>query len=457
MMRTDRNGLERAQDNLIALALARGRASVPQPNSFWQQAAVFVDPLNRTTLAKNTNDGLTATTPIRFWSEVLRRYGTASPWAIPQSTDWHFLSGSPADGSDPIVFSPTMIEQARGRILADYGAAQLVGSGTLGPVTAKNRATGTLLQADLSSVPGAAVNQVIQNTTGGKESRAIIIRAGEGGFFSLSQPQGLSNGVLLGSGEVEVNTWAEGDTIEIFQPDLLDLVQIEPTVASFNLTSSNFFTLWQIGVLDPTSANQVGTTQMSDTMYVSECVFLRREVYRPSGWTHNVVHSNTWANAGLVAAAPVAETGGAGAGLFLFGGGANGLAAVGKLFDGDAVVFGSSSRILGAGIGAIYVDQFLRLSNQVDLEDVGNGAAIYGPGAIDVTQGRLLLNGTTATASLLVGGGITIDGLAQGFTATAASPSVIDGNIAIDPTHIDAAPMGQIWIPGGGAIGTVGD
>lgn len=441
---------------LVAAALARTGSLVPQPNPFWQQSAVFIDPLDRTGHASNDNVGTDELLPIRNWFEVLRRYGTQSP-RLPQSTDWHFLSGSPTDGSDPILFTPAMLDASTGRILGDYGPAQLVGAGTLAGVVAKDRATGTLLQADLSSVPGAAVNQVIQNIGPGKSSRAILVRDLGGGNFAISQPQTPSNGILIGTGENEVNTWANDDPIQVYQPDLLDLVQVEPTVCTFNSESSNFFTIWQCGSIDPTIANQVGTTQLGDTMYLSECVLHRREVYRPSGWTHNVVRSNTWNVQGLVCAAPVAAVGGQGAGMFAFGGGANGVAMVGKIVDGDFIAFGGSSRVLGGAIGAMYVDSFLRLSNQVDLEDLGNGPAIYGPGGLDVSQGRLLLSGTTAVASLLVSGGITIDGLSNGFTATAANPSVIDGNVAITPAAIDAAPMGQIFVPGGGAIGTVGD
>ena len=443
---------EKRQDALLALLAARV-GGLPMPG-FAQQPAVFVDQTNRTGLASNSNEGNTRTNPIRNWSEVLRRYGTQDP-ILPQSTDWHFLSPSPANGSDPVVFGPTMINASTGRFLADYDTPQTVGSGVLAGVVAKNRAAGTLLVANLSSVAGAATNQVIQNTTAGKVSRAIVLRSDGGGVFELSQPMTLGNGVLLGS-EVEVNTWADGDTFTLYQPDLIDLVRLEPVVASFNMLSSNFFTLWQMGVLDPTSANNVGSTNLGDTLYLSESVFLRRPVFRPSAWGKNAIVTNVWGNAGIATASPLGLVDGLGSGFFATAGGARGLAAMSKALDADYVCF-ATCRIMGGLIGSVYVDSFVRIVGQIDFADLGNGVAFYGPGALDVSGGRLFLDGTTAVASLLLAGGLTINGLGTGFTATAAGPSVIDGNVTITPAHIDAAPMGQIWIPGGGAIGTVGD
>jgi hypothetical protein len=71
---------------------------------------------------------------------------------------------------------------------------------------------------------------------------------------------------------------------------------------------------------------------------------------------------------------------------------------------------------------------------------------------LDVTFGRLVLQGgATAVGSILISGGLTINGQANGFTATRANPSVINGNVAITPAAIDAAVAGMFQ-PGGGAI-----
>src|SRR5579862_8508213 len=96
----------KAEDAIAYLALATAQRAIPSNNPFLTQAVWFVDPANSTGLASDNNSGLTATTPLLTWSQIVQRWGSITP-LLPQTTVIKFLSSQPV-GVDNIVARPIM-------------------------------------------------------------------------------------------------------------------------------------------------------------------------------------------------------------------------------------------------------------------------------------------------------------------------------------------------------------
>lgn len=118
--------LDGQRDPVVRLALARAAAANAWPHDpAWLAATdIYWDPAG-TKGGHNGNDGVTQSTPVFTWQEVLRRYGSTSP-ELPhgQSLVVHQLTAQPLN-QDDVFFSPKM-----------SGGAQLWLYGTLVPFTA---------------------------------------------------------------------------------------------------------------------------------------------------------------------------------------------------------------------------------------------------------------------------------------------------------------------------------
>lgn len=449
----DFRGNEKRQDALLARAASRAGNAVPIPNGFWQQSTLWVDPQNRTGLASNNNDGLLATDPIRNWSEAFRRYGTQFP-NLPNGVDIHFMSSSPADGSDPVIFNPTLTGFFPLRFDGTFDAHNLVGSGILAGVVPKNRATGQTLEANVSSVPGATVGRVLVNTTGGKSSRSILRRDLGGGLFQLTQPLTISDIWPTTGDPLEVNSYANGDTFQLYNEDLVDFVQLQPYVARYEGLQANEFTVvTNLGIMNTspgvTNALYLGDCTAFSTSWMNRRIIMQRSVFNRNALFFGCLGSFGMRGGPIDVQIPSDH-------VAIFGGAYNSLDLVTPFLDGDVVMQSGFTRLSGGFIGAACIEGAIQFQWENQLGDGGNGAALWGAGSLNVTgAGRLFLNGTTAVASLLLSGGIQINGQNFGFTATRANPSVVNGAVAITPANIDAAASGMFQ-PGGGGIANFG-
>lgn len=107
----------------------------------------------------------------------------------------------------------------------------LLGSGALASVVAKNRATPQLLAADIGFNTPNGVG-LIRNTTAGKLSYAWLYNNTVGTTYTMSQPMTpVALPVQAIGFTSEVNTWANGDTFEVYMPVSITLVEIGATVA----------------------------------------------------------------------------------------------------------------------------------------------------------------------------------------------------------------------------------
>lgn len=199
-------------------------AVLPNPGP-QAQATWFIDPQNVTGLADDNNSGIDAAHPVLTYNfGVARKWTTYSPM-LRQDTTLTWLSSQPVGAADPVTISPIMVGSVL-TLQGGLGPAQLVHSGVLAGVISKNRATGQLLAANLGFA--VARDMLVKNTTVGKESFAWVYTPGVSS--ELTQPLNPATMPFDFSTVVsEVDTWANGDTFEIYQPLAIDLVSATPT------------------------------------------------------------------------------------------------------------------------------------------------------------------------------------------------------------------------------------
>lgn len=233
-------------------------AVLPNPGP-QAQATWFIDPQNVTGLADDDNSGIDATHPVLTYNfGVARKWATYSP-TLRQSTTITWLSPQ-TDDTDPVVFTPIMVNCAA-VLQGQLGAAQLLGSGILAGVVPKNRATAQILTADLgASFP---VGSLIENTTAGKESFAWVYKNTAGTTYEISQPLIPITPTFPGAVSLsEVDTWANGDTFEVYAPMNINLANVDPTIAEYFSDSFNFPAQVQLYHMNFWSSNGPGLSDV---------------------------------------------------------------------------------------------------------------------------------------------------------------------------------------------------
>lgn len=185
--------------------------------SSWTQSAWFIDPQNSSGTASDGNTGLTSSTALRTWGEVIARMGTISP-ALNQLTTFTFLSAQTAN-TDFIFFTPQLSNGSQAVITAlgaatNTGAAFSAGAlgGGFGYSGAAPSAGGTPMT--IASVPVYVVaGTLLHNTT--RNSYAFVDSVA-GGTAKVTQPHtaaSTTTTTTLPAPAVD-NDWAAGDNIQ---------------------------------------------------------------------------------------------------------------------------------------------------------------------------------------------------------------------------------------------------
>lgn len=428
-------------------------------NVFWTQATWFIDPRNRTGLASDSNDGLTALTPVLTWNGgVIKRYGTLTP-ILAQNTTWTFLSPTAVAETDPIVFSPIASNGAQLVFQGTLVPANKIGSGIIAGFIAKNYATAQLTAADLGSAGAVTTNMLVINTTGGKASAAWTFSLFAGTVFNLSQP--LQRTTLPLSIPNFVDTWANGDTFDVYQVDAIELAQFTPTFAD---TASRAY-IQQLGFESSAAGSPF---YIGNGVAIQECRIDRRAAMLQSGTTRNTytinsiftdaygINGGSTANnvrAVLVLSTPSQR----------IIGGFGSLNLQGAIIDGNFICTtgAAASSFSGGVLGTVYLAAGLIVQGATGLAAFfADGPRIWGVGQYNIDDGRNTLLGGTAVSTFINTAvpPILIGGLSTAFTSTKANPSVTNGNVAITPATIDANvdPVGVgMYAPGGGSIGNL--
>jgi len=433
-------------------------STFPNPGP-WSQAAFFIDPANSTGFANDFNSGADAAHPVLSYNfGVAQKWGTYSPM-LRQNTVLTWLSSQPAGNGDPVIFTPIMVG-VTATITAPLGAAQQIFAGALGAVTPKNRATQQLLEADLGFA--APIGSLVQNTTAGKSSYAWVYLNVAGTVFALTQPLApaalpVLNAVL----PVEVDTWAPGDSIVIFAPIEVNVVEVCPTVAEYN--APNFTAPVQINHVHLTSANGPFNSEvfLGSDVFTSECS-IDPLLNDTSGATDEVFgYWNAFVSTGAI-------TKSVGALGSVFWGGALLAADDGAVvtweFDFDAILDAGPARInIEAPLtyssndnneqGTFYVAGVIRLGGDIGFRNPGSFSGtslVWGPGSIDVVgAARIYYNpgagGATATFTQTGGLQLNSQASATAYDGTTGLWTIL---IPITAANLDTP------ISGGGFGGT---
>jgi hypothetical protein len=188
-------------------------------NPYLTATDVWVNDSNSTTLASDSNDCLTATTPCLRNYELTRRRGGI---AVSNTGQTLHEIGTNNGYSDPIQWTPCGIPQVANVV---QGELEPVGSPcTITTVT--NRVIGTTASAGTQATVTAscitAVGQFVTDTT--QNSNAIVksvVTTDAGSTWTLLQQ--LAPCVASNCTRAENNAWAPGDTITVYTFPALDV------------------------------------------------------------------------------------------------------------------------------------------------------------------------------------------------------------------------------------------
>lgn len=442
----DINALAQTLNNFL-----RGTGPVPA----WSQAAWYLDPSNSTGLASDSNDGLTALTPIRTFREVLKRWGTATP-TLYQNTDFFFLSDQP-DFNDPIFLMPNMGTPGASGSLNITGSPVQVAAGTLNVQQAKNKATGARWQILANGAPGnfwaPYVGFLVHDTT-------------QNAFFWVDED--LGGGVALITeplGPTDINTPnptqiapANGDAFVVLRPSKVFMPLMNAVIGSG--TTPYLQNLW---VTSAPGSFGLFNQFLTNFAFCSTCRF---DGYLTNvGPESDIIMTNCLLRGGLnicqgtLVGGAIHKPGGF-SGFNVTNGGS-------VLVDGDIYV----EDYLGAGGNLVVGSAYFGVAAECPPLNIQPGAScsiaispdasyygigtVWGPGAIHVHPAAFMgVASTTFTAAYLCTGPLLLDGQAVASAYDLAT-GLWHPNRALTPANLDLAVAGGGF--GGVAYGVLGD
>jgi hypothetical protein len=407
----------------------------PQPAAL--TGTIIIDPQNVSGVASDSNPPTatvaTFTGPVfKSWAGLVAQWGTIAP-VLNANTTIVFVS-SHTDNTDPVVFWP--IIGAAATVIIQGAAPTVVTAGVvLAGTTAKNRTAGanSLLITTLGAT--AAAGQLIENTT--HASRAWAYKALGGNSFSITQPLVKTLGVPGTLAPAEVDTWANGDTVNLLTPIAINLVEFTPTLVDAALNKALVF---QCTILDPLGVG-TGECVVGESVQLQEVRCQRFLCMLASFASQEVVNVDS--------AGGTQQVGGTNSAPFFIGGCVRATsvfaAASYPAFDGDIILGGACVFFGGASFGLVFLDAGAKMNGGILIgQNIAYGAhVIYGSGANTINmQGtsHFGLSGSNFTATFTAPGlvtGIQLNGAATGSSITGAG--AINQGITTTPAHLDAA------------------
>jgi hypothetical protein len=446
-----------AQPQVMALS----SSSSPIIPASWTVPAWVVDGANLSGTASDFNDCTTITTPCLTYQEInVHRWGCGgNPAQCPrlrQSTTVEFMSSQSA-GSDLVYFNPTIENGAVVQIFGPLGAAQQIASGVLSNVTPKNRATPQLLLAQSGAT---AVGQLVINAT--HPSRAWTYVVSSGSIFKMTQPLVAAVVPAFAPTATEVDTWANGDAVTVYQPVSVNIARVVGTFVDYNGGFSNpniyLYNINAAGAAPLANANVSGVSWIES----SATTIINNLPITDTFGTGSPRHINNFFQRFGVA--------GSGTGIVQFFGGAGTLSLIGTVVDYDAILSGGGSvtvSTFGAGYGEVYVETGRTLdffNGSIGVVPVSASRIIWGPGVIEL-DGTVRVAypggaGAAAAAFRNTGGFSVINGLS---VTCLGVPSValptLTCNLTLSAATLDANLgniNGCLYVPGGASVCNVG-
>lgn len=400
----------------------------------WLVPAWFIDPVS----GNDSNTGQSSGSPFKTWAQLVSTWGTVSP-TLAQNTTITFLSTQP-DNTDPIVFRPLV---RSGAVVSIQGTAPtVVATVVLASTTAKNRATPQLLQTQLGA--SGAVGLLLNNTT--HASRAWAYKLISGTTFAITQPL-TATSVPDSSNPTEVDTWANGDSVQILRPVGLNIVEVNPIVADFNASANNGVILYQFQITNPTGNLQ--NAFIGGSVALQEVSSLKLLVGKPVGPL-----AGPSVQQFVNVFSEVGATGDFAGGAWQMIGGAlagNGATFSGTslLLDGDVIVGSNGAELntnnsAGINLGLVALDGGVLdvIGSEVQVTTALYGSTvIWGSGTLRVDGMTNLRYGgaSTAVATFVLTGGLKLNNDTTANSLIVGSPNVYNGGISLTAAHLDAA------------------
>ena len=432
-------------------------AGLLQPASL--QGNIFIDPQN---VSGNAGQGPafggSALVPLSSYKALVALWGGTTAF-INQNTLITFISAH-NNNLDPIVAD---ILLAQGATFGITTTPTVVATGVvLAGTVAKNRTAGanSLLQTNLGG--SGATNQLVVNTT--HASVAWNYKSLGAGAFSMCQPlvAGSVPPALQTTNPAEVDTWANGDTVNLLTPLAINLVRLTVTVLDWNTARTSAATLYRVVVFDPSGTNGQNDCFLGPNIHVIESQFQKKIQSNPgsqgngSSWTSGAFGYPCFINCqffgGIESIGGFRITGGNIQGTsFLQLNGTN------SNIDADTILTGIVS-IAGGSLSLGFAALDSGGANNLSLAFGGRircvtgaygGHVIYGGAAagsnILIGMGATLQNATGTysagyTFPTCIATGFLLDGVANvGQSHTGASPDVINSGITTTVANLDAA------------------
>lgn len=434
-----------------------GQTLAPQPLAL--QGNLFVDPQNVTGAATPSGSANATVTVLGLgpitarvfssYQALAQQWGTYSPILTVPNTQVIFVSPH-TDLTDPVIFTPESRSGANAAVISN---PVLVSAGVvLAGTVAKNTAVGTNSPLITNLGATALRGHLVVNTTAGKASRAYAYKAGAGTLFTMTNPVVPQTVPYTTFAPTEVNTWANGDTVNLYAPLAVNLVRVglsnyDQSSATFN----NAVYIYQVSV-----PNMAGSTVLAlgDLAYCLETVF-----FRTTSVTVDTF-AGFFSGCAILASHEVPNAG-------TFGGPYYFACAMGDLVSFAAVAFASPfpivdlDTIIGAQsfqsynaatvLGSVCLDGTgagsVALVGRAICEDFFSTSVIYGTGVnsfnVQGSAGHFVQStGRTFVAVFTAPGlvaGTQINGITTAQSHTGASPDVINSTISVTPAHLDAA------------------
>jgi hypothetical protein len=427
--------------------------------SSWTVPAWFVDPQNLSMTASDQNSCTTAISPCLTYQQIyVQRWGCrGGPSACPrfrQTTTITFLSNH-TDNTDPVYLYPASENAATVSVQGVFGAAQQIATGTIAALgfVAKDRTPpGTLLQANTGAT---ATEQVIVNAT--HPSVAITYKSLGAGVFAISQPLVAVTIPVAASPPAEVDTWAPGDSVTVFDPVKVNLVGVGGMLVDLNGGFSNILTFYRLNVVSPGAA--FGALQVNAGMtYFVESIINRIVTQAPQA----PILFSAWTNTGIPAI--FHGSGGSTQQTFVSGGYLRGGSASCSscAWRQDVILgtFVNTSEFNSLAVGA-YIEAGKNF-NIFGSMSVTSAGSVWGPGTLNIPFRGTFIYPAGAAGATFKQGAFRMNGsnLAHSMF-TAANVDTPCGDIPITAANLDLASSatcattgfgGTAYNPGGASI-----
>jgi hypothetical protein len=384
----------------LKVPLALSASAIPPVS--WTVPFWAIDPQNNSGCANDSNTGISTTCgspgsgPLLTYTQIVQRWGTLCP-SISNVVQIEFISGQTAN-TDAIQACAFTKNPA---YLEIFSPAQSSCTSTLSNLTAKNRTSGQLLQAQAGSC-FTGEDLMVTNTT--HPAVAWTNKLVSGNIYSLTEPANNTS-------YVSVDTWANGDSVIIGTPPQVNIRSIRSDGSACQL--GDCFNIWihDITMWAP-DGNLDTITSLAGNLYIDEVRVQGGEWYTQlslftecdncdfmSGTEINIPGAHNEIGSGQI-----------------WGVHKNGINKFGNAPIGGDIILFNQNAISGAQVGSVYLASGATLLANADSNITANfeglptgPAMIWGSGTVISSGSSKVTYPTPATSVFLNSGGLQFD------------------------------------------------